>query len=783
MTGSPAPVKDSNSNKDFAIRLGLRAEEYSRILEGLGREPNFTELAIFSAMWSEHCSYKSSRHLLARLPTEGKCVICGPGENAGVIDIGNGKAAVFKMESHNHPSCIEPYHGAATGIGGVMRDIFTMGARPVANLNALRFGAPEHEKTRHLLAGVVAGLGDYGNCVGIPMLGGATGFDSGYNDNILVNAMCVGIAEADSIFYAKAGAPGNPVFYVGSKTGRDGIHGASMASASFESTDFDEENASKRPTVQVGDPFAEKLLLEACLELMTAGCVVGIQDMGAAGLTSSSVEIAGKGGVGIRLDLDLVPCRQADMSAWEIMLSESQERMLVILKPGSESQAHAIFQKWQLDCIAIGEIKAAQPGDANAGGMLEILHRGERQAHIPIPLLTEPPPVSTPAPPPFTPAVRHKDAPHSFSPPQSIKETLLSLLAGPHLGSRRWIWQQYDHTVMANSIRLPGHDAGVIRIPGKRHSKQRGIAVSVDVTPRYVAADSCEGAKQAVVASWRNLIATGARPLAITNCLNFGNPEKSEVMHQFEAAIEGIREACLALNYPVVSGNVSFYNETGGRDIPPTPSIGGIGLMDDIDAIPSSGFATAGEAILLFGETRGHLGRSICADLAGMKDGSPPPVNLPDEQRTGLFMLENIRHRRIRAASTLSAGGLLTGLARMCLRGGKGAVVSLPPTPLHEYAFLFGEDQGRYLATCSMENAESILQSAREQNISAVWLGTTGDDFLLVHAASRRERTRKQADGDGNSCSSLEEGGVYFSLKEMRTALEFWLPNYMCSAY
>ena len=705
----------NNSNKDSATRLGLQPAEYRRILEGLGREPNFTELAIFSAMWSEHCSYKSSRHLLARLPTEGKCVICGPGENAGVVDIGNGKAAVFKMESHNHPSCIEPYHGAATGIGGVMRDIFTMGARPLANLNALCFGAPQHKKTRHLLAGVVAGLGDYGNCVGVPMLGGATGFDSGYNDNILVNAMCVGIAETDSLFYAKAGAPGNPVFYVGSKTGRDGIHGATMASASFESTDFAEENASKRPTVQVGDPFAEKLLLEACLELMATDCVVGIQDMGAAGLTSSSVEIAGKGGVGIRLDLDLVPCRQAGMSAWEIMLSESQERMLVILKPGSESQAHAIFQKWQLDCIAIGAITAAQPGDTSPGGFLEVLHHGERQAHIPIPLLAEPLPPPAPALMPAAPP------PPASPPPQSVTEPLLDLLATPHLASRRWVWQQYDHTVMANTLRPPGHGAGVIRIPGE----QRAIAVSIAVTSPRFAANPREGAKQAVLASWRKLIATGAHPLAITNCLNFGNPEKPAIMRQFEAAIEGIREASLALEYPVVSGNVSFYNETGGRDIPPTPSIGGIGRIDDIDRIPAAGFTTAGDAILLFAANHEH--------------------------HTGLFMLENIRNRRLRAAATLSADGLLPALACMCLRGGKGAIVS--PHNSNDN----GNDPARYLATCAMEDAESLLQTAREQDIPSVWLGITGDAFLIV------------------------EGGPRLSLQAMHTAFESWLPEYMCT--
>lgn len=744
-----APATVRAAARKAALELGLEADEYQRIEEELARPPNFTELAVFSAMWSEHCSYKSSRRLLARLPTEGAQVICGPGENAGVVDIGDGQAAVFKMESHNHPSFIEPYHGAATGIGGVMRDIFTMGARPMANLNALRFGAPTHAKTRHLLGGVVSGLGDYGNCVGVPMLGGATGFDPGYDDNILVNAMCVGIAERESIFYAKAGAPGNPVFYVGSKTGRDGIHGASMASASFE-----EESASKRPTVQVGDPFAEKLLLEACLELMGAEenglpCIVGIQDMGAAGLTSSAVEIAGKGGVGIRLNLDLVPCREPGMAAWEILLSESQERMLVILKPGSEARAREIFAKWQLDCIAIGAITDS--------GFLEIEQGGERQAHLPIPLLMQPPPSSSPSPPPPPPTAPNAQPLSLGNPPkQSNAEILLSMLNSPLLGSRRWIWEQYDSTVMGDTIRAPGAAAGVARIHGTR----KGLAVGVDVTPRYVAAAPHEGAKQAVAASWRSMIAAGARPLAITNCLNFGNPKNADVMTQFAAVIEGMRAACLALDYPVVSGNVSFYNETRGRGIPPTPSIGGIGLLDDLALLPQDGFTTPGDSILLLGENRGHLACSLYAlavdaEAAG-GEGNAPPVDLATEKRGGLFVLEQIRRRTIRAVASLAGGGLASGLARMCLRGGEGAVITAESGGLPPHAWLFGEDQARFLLACAPENGETLLRQAASEGIPATRIGTVGGTRLAWEAAD-----------------------FSLSLPDMRAACEAWLPRYM----
>ena len=727
-------------SENTALELGLEAEEYQHIKEKLRREPNFTELGIFSAMWSEHCSYKSSRAFLSRLPTEGGCVICGPGENAGVVDIGDNKAAVFKMESHNHPSYIEPYHGAATGVGGVMRDIFTMGARPVANFNALRFGDPEHPKTKHLLSGVVAGLADYGNCVGVPMLGGATGFDTQYDDNILVNAMCVGIARQDAIFYARSGKPGNQVFYVGSKTGRDGIHGATMASASFE------DDTDNRPTVQVGDPFAEKLLLEACLELMQTDAIVGIQDMGAAGLTSSAVEIAAKGGVGIKLNLDNVPLREPEMSAYEIMLSESQERMLVILKPGKEKLALQIFEKWQLDCINIGEITDT--------GHLEVMQHNEQQAYLPLDMLAQPPSV---APAPSASPSAAPPAPETAAPipaQADARECLLGLLNSPELGSRRWIYQQYDQTVMGDSIRTPGADAAIVRI----HGSARALAVSVDVTPRYVHAHPLEGGRQAVAESFRNLVASGAKPLAITNCLNFGNPKKTETIEQFANTIEGMREACLALDFPVVSGNVSFYNETRGHGIPPTPSIGGIGLVDDIAHIPGAGFNDVGDAVLLLGETCGHLGCSLYARANGVPDGAPPPVDLDSEKRNGAFVLEHIRNGRIRSAHDISAGGLIAALAQMSLLGGRGAVIT-PPAPPHAHpnSILFGEDQARYIVTCNPGNTDALLEAAEADGVPAIWIGTTGDASLVV------------------------EDVASVTLKDLREAFESWMPDYMRS--
>ncbi|HLY57650.1 MAG TPA: phosphoribosylformylglycinamidine synthase subunit PurL, partial [Stellaceae bacterium] len=576
---------------EVVAQHGLSAEEYERACAILGRAPNLTELGVFSVMWSEHCSYKSSKVHLKKLPTTGPRVICGPGENAGVVDIGDGQAVIFKMESHNHPSFIEPYQGAATGVGGILRDVFTMGARPIANLNALRFGSPDHPKTRHLVAGVVAGIGGYGNCVGVPTVGGEVNFHKSFNGNILVNAMTVGLANADRIFYSAAAGPGNPVIYVGAKTGRDGIHGATMASA-----EFNEDSEAKRPTVQVGDPFTEKLLIEACLELMAGDAIVAIQDMGAAGLTSSSVEMAGKGGLGIELDLDRVPVREAAMTAYEIMLSESQERMLMILKPGSEAEAKRIFDKWELDFAVIGRVTET--------GCLVLKMGGATVAELPVgPLVTQAPQyerpwVAPPAPPEF-------DS-EALKRPEDFGAALKALLACPDLASKAWITDQYDKNVMADTVLASGGaDAALVRV----HGTHKGLALTADCTPRYCAADPREGGAQAVAESWRNLTAVGATPLAITDNMNFGNPEKPAIMGQFALAIEGMRDACLALDYPVVSGNVSLYNETEGQAIQPTPAIGGVGLIDDVAKAVKLGFPEPGLAILLIGATNGHLGQ------------------------------------------------------------------------------------------------------------------------------------------------------------------------------
>ena len=596
-----------NITPELVAEHGLSADEYRLLLAVLGREPSLTELGIFSVMWSEHCSYKSSRVWLRQLPTSGPQVIQGPGENAGVVDLGDGQAAVFKMESHNHPSYIEPYQGAATGVGGIMRDVFTMGARPVANMNALRFGAPDHPKTRHLVAGVVSGIGDYGNCMGVPTIGGETNFDARYNDNILVNAMTVGIVDANRIFKSAAKGVGLPVVYVGSKTGRDGIHGATMASA-----EFDEASAEKRPTVQVGDPFTEKLLLEACLELMREDAIVAIQDMGAAGLTSSSVEMADKGGVGIELDLDHVPMRETGMTAYEMMLSESQERMLMVLKPGAEPVAERVFRKWELDFAVVGRTTDT--------GKLVVRHGGAVQADIPLSALAHAAPVYER---PWTPKPKLAVvAPDDVPAPNSLLGALETLMGSPHLSSRRWIWQQYDHMVMADTVQRPGGDAGVVRV----HGTEKALAISCDVTPRYCAADPYQGAKQAVAECWRNLTATGADPLAITDCMNFGNPERPEIMGEFVGAVKGMAEACTALSFPVVSGNVSLYNETNGIAIPPTPAIGGIGLIPDVAKMATLALKEDGDALILIGPEGHHLGQSLYQELAaGRYDGAPPP--------------------------------------------------------------------------------------------------------------------------------------------------------------
>ena len=714
---------------------GLSEEEYGRILDILGRPPNLTELGIFSAMWSEHCSYKSSKKWLRTLPTEAPWVIRGPGENAGVIDIGDGQAAVFKMESHNHPSFIEPYQGAATGVGGILRDVFTMGARPVANLNALRFGAPEHPRTRHLVAGVVAGIGGYGNCVGVPTVGGECDFHAAYDGNIVVNAMTVGVADTDKIFYSAAEGPGDLVVYVGSKTGRDGIHGASMASAEF-SEDADE----KRPTVQVGDPFTEKLLLEACLELMAGDAIVAIQDMGAAGLTSSSFEMASKGGVGVELDLDQVPMREDGMTAYELMLSESQERMLMLIRPERQAEARAVFAKWELDCAVIGR--------TTDSGRMVLRMNGDIVAELPIdPLALAAPEYDRPwtaAPPPSLLPIAAVPAPND--PVAALKR----LMGCPDVASKRWIWEQYDHSVMADTLRAPGGDAAVVRVHGTR----KALAMTSDCTPRYCAADPREGAKQAVAEAWRNLCAVGARPLALTDCLNFGNPEKPDIMGQFVAAIEGMGEACAALDFPVVSGNVSLYNETRGRAIPPTPTVGGVGLIEDAVTAASLAFQAAGEAILLIGETAGHLGASLyLREIEGREEGAPPPVDLAAEKRNGDLVRRMITEGRVSACHDVSDGGIAVALAEMAVAGGMAATVAPPAgaPPLH--AWLFGEDQGRYLVATA--DPDSVLNEAAEAGVPVAAVGTTGGAALVIDGA----------------------GAVPFA--ELAEAHESWLPRYM----
>ncbi len=720
---------------------GLSADEYERILEILGREPNITELGIFSVMWSEHCSYKSSRVWLKNFPTTGPQVICGPGENAGIVDIGDGQAAVFKMESHNHPSYIEPYQGAATGVGGIMRDVFTMGARPVANLNALRFGSPDHEKTRHLVSGVVAGIGGYGNCIGVPTIGGEVNFDPCYNGNILVNAMCVGLVDKDRIFYAAASGVGNPVVYVGSKTGRDGIHGATMASA-----EFDDDSEEKRPTVQVGDPFTEKLLLEACLELMAEDAIIGIQDMGAAGLTSSSVEMGDKGGVGFELDLDHVPCREEAMTAYEMMLSESQERMLMVLRPGHEDQATEIFEKWGLDIAVVGHTTDT--------GRLVVKHGSNLMADIPIGALANDGPVYNR---PWTPTEpQAMIAPEDVPAPLSYADTLSAMMASPDLCSRRWIWEQYDHMVMGDTVMRPGGDAGVVRV----HGSNKGLAITTDVTPRYCFADPVEGGKQAVAEAWRNLTAVGAEPLAITDCMNFGSPERPEIMGQFAGCVDGMSQACLALDFPVVSGNVSFYNENNGQGIHPTPAVGGIGLMSDIDQMATIALKDVGDALILVGDERGHLGQSLYQrDIVGRTEGAPPPVDLASERRNGDFLRALVTQGTAKAVHDCSDGGLYVAIAEMALASNLGADVTIAESSLPRHARLFGEDQGRYVIAVAPDAAASVEQNAADAGITAVRIGVTVEQPVLT-----------------------VDGADAVRLDDLRNVHEGWLPKFMDGA-
>ncbi len=743
---------------DMIASHGFKGDEYQRLLDILGREPLICELGIFSVMWSEHCSYKSSRVWLKTLPTTGPQVIQGPGENAGVVDIGDGDCVVFKMESHNHPSYIEPFQGAATGVGGIMRDVFTMGARPVANMNALRFGAPDHPKTRHLVNGVVAGIAHYGNCTGVPTIGGETNFDAGYNNNILVNAMCVGLARTDKIFYSAAKGVGLPVVYLGSKTGRDGIHGATMASA-----EFDDKSDEKRPTVQVGDPFTEKLLIEACLELMATDSIIAIQDMGAAGLTSSTSEMADKGGVGIELNLDLVPQRETGMTAYEMMLSESQERMLMILKPEREAEAKAIFTKWGLDFAIIGKTTDT--------GRMVIKHKGEIEADLPVDKLANSAPMYT------RPWVEPKKPVTILSEwvpaPNSILGTLKDMMGGHHLASRRWIWEQYDHMVMGDTIGRPGGDAGVVRV----HGTKKGIAVACDCTPRYVAADPEMGTKQAVVETWRNLTCVGADPLAITDNMNFANPERPEIMGQFVASVRGMAEACTALAYPVVSGNVSLYNETNGVGIPPTPAIGGVGLVPDwskIADIRLQGEGPHGEGTMLIviGREDGHLGQSLYQQHAtGKFDGAPPPVDLEAEIKAGRLVRTLIREGAALAVHDCSDGGLIVTIAEMALSGGanagsreaSGIGVELYPYEgkLPAHAIWFGEDQGRYVVEVTPTKAEEVLERARLLKLPARIVG----------------RTLAPSDSGGDGLSL--KGETALGLSELRVVHEGWMRGLM----
>ena len=692
---------------------GLKLDEFEKIVEGLGREPNLTELGIFSAMWNEHCSYKSSKFWLKKLPTSGERVVQGPGENAGVIDIDDGDVAVFKMESHNHPSFLEPYQGAATGVGGILRDVFTMGARPVANLNALRFGEPNHPKTKHLLSGVVSGIGGYGNCIGVPTVGGEVNFHPSYNGNILVNAMTVGIAKKDKIFYSAAAGIGNPVVYVGSKTGRDGIHGATMASA-----EFDEDSEDKKPTVQVGDPFTEKLLLEACLELMKEEAIIAIQDMGAAGLTSSSIEMASKGDVGLEIDLSKVPMRAQNMSAYELMLSESQERMLMVLDPSKEEMARDIFKKWDLEFEVIGKVTDTK--------RLILMMNGKEEASIPINILVEDAPeyqrdyiVEEPSP--------IKEYKSEDFDQDNILKDLNTMIMHPDLSSRKWIWEQYDHMVMADTVVRPGSDAAVVRV----HGTNKGLAMSTDCSPVYCKHNPYEGGKHAVVETWRNIIASGALPIAITDCMNFGNPEKPEIMGQFVECIRGMGDACSKLNYPVVSGNVSLYNETNGEGIYPTPAIGGVGLIKDLSNVKTLSLKEDGNFLCVVGKTANHLGTSKYISIIQSKEeGGTPEINLDTELRNGNFVMDAINQKLIASAHDVGEGGILVAISEMCMSGNLGITIEIETDFPHGY--FFAEDQSRYLLEVSPNNYDECQKLANNNDVHFEKIGIVGGDKISI---------------------------------------------------
>ena len=717
---------------------GLKPDEYQRIIDLIDREPTFTELGIFSAMWNEHCSYKSSKKWLRTLPTSGPRVIQGPGENAGVVDIGDGDCVIFKMESHNHPSYIEPYQGAATGVGGILRDVFTMGARPIAAMNALRFGAPDHPKTRHLVAGVVAGVGGYGNSFGVPTVGGEVEFDARYNGNCLVNAFAAGLAKTDGIFYSKAEGVGLPVVYLGAKTGRDGVGGATMASA-----EFDETIEEKRPTVQVGDPFTEKCLLEACIELMATGAVIAIQDMGAAGLTCSAVEMGAKGDLGIELDLDRVPVREDNMSAYEMMLSESQERMLMVLRPEKEAEAEAVFRKWGLDFAIVGR--------TTDDLRFRVLHQGEEVADLPIKELGDEAPEYD----------RPWREPGAFSPlpasvvaePEDYAAALLQIVGSPNNSSRRWVWEQYDTLIQGNSIQRPGGDAGVVRVDGH---PTKALAFSSDVNPHYCEADAYEGGKQAVAECWRNLTAVGADPLAVTDNLNFGNPERPEIMGQFVKAIEGIGEACAKLSFPIVSGNVSLYNETFGEAILPTPTIAGVGLIPDWRHTARVGGAREGDAVILLGGDGSHLGATTyMREILGQGDGPPPPVDLLQEKRNGDFVRSAIRNDQATSCHDISSGGLALALAEMAIASGIGMSLSLQGASEPTHALLFGEDQARYIITVSGELGNFFCMNCEGAGVPFRLLGTVGGTALSI------------------------EGVLSVEVEDLRSAHDNWFPAFM----
>jgi len=694
---------------------GLSAQEYQRIITLVGREPTYTELGIFSAMWNEHCSYKSSKKWLRTLPTRGAQVIQGPGENAGIVDIGQGDCVVFKMESHNHPSYIEPYQGAATGMGGILRDVFTMGARPIAAMNSLRFGSPSHPRTRHLVAGVVAGIGGYGNAFGVPCVGGEVNFDKSYNGNILVNAFAAGLARRDAIFYSKASGVGLPVVYLGAKTGRDGVGGATMASS-----EFDDKIEERRPTVQVGDPFTEKCLLEACLELMATGAVIAIQDMGAAGLTCSAVEMGAKGDLGIVLDLDKVPVREENMNAYEMMLSESQERMLMVLQPDKQAEAEAIFAKWGLDFAVCGQ--------TTDDLRFRVRHQGEEVANLPIKELgDEAPEYDRPYHVPVKPEIFVAD---KLPTEIDYGQALLTLLGSPDHASRRWVYEQYDTLIQGNSLIRPGGDSGVVRLGD---GTKRALAFACDVTPRYVAACPHEGGKQAVAECWRNLTVTGARPLAASDNLNFGNPERPEIMGQFVYAIKGIGEACTALDFPIVSGNVSLYNETQGVGILPTPTIAGVGLIDDWHKMVTIGGMRPGDILLLVGCYGAHLGQSAYLRdvLKWTIQAAPPPVDLDQERRHGDFVRNLIKDGFVTAAHDLSDGGMALAIAEMVIKSGQGALIHLP-VGLCKQSVLFGEDQARYILAIDPENQMQVMQAATEEGVELHVLGSVDGDRLVI---------------------------------------------------